>query len=298
MVRKYSDLYLDARKALLPGEGQQRAGLLARELLCAASGKTQEEILVRRDQYAPSDVCEKMADFTARALAGEPLAYILEEWDFYGMTLYVNRDVLIPRDDTCAVTELAMKKALYQDPRILDLCTGSGCIGLAIARKVKDARVTLADISREALAVAKRNAAAMKLTGRVSCIQANALQAPSAFLGTFDLIVSNPPYVRSGDMANLQPSVRDFEPSLALDGGADGLDFYRSIASRYGRALKPGGWLCFEFGMGQGDEVCAILEENGYEIVERKTDFNEIERAVLAQKRREEENHGNEESCI
>ena len=233
MVRKYSDLYLDARKALLPGEGQQRAGLLARELLCAASGKTQEEILVRRDQYAPSDVCEKMADFTARALAGEPLAYILEEWDFYGMTLYVNRDVLIPRDDTCAVTELAMKKALYldQDPRILDLCTGSGCIGLAIARKVKDARVTLADISREALAVAKRNAAAMKLTGRVSCIQANALQAPSAFLGTFDLIVSNPPYVRSGDMANLQPSVRDFEPSLALDGGADGLDFYRSIAS-------------------------------------------------------------------
>ena len=300
MVRKYSDLYLDARKALLPGEGQQRAGLLARELLCAASGKTQEEILVRRDQYAPSDVCEKMADFTARALAGEPLAYILEEWDFYGMTLYVNRDVLIPRDDTCAVTELAMKKALYldQDPRILDLCTGSGCIGLAIARKVKDARVTLADISREALAVAKRNAAAMKLTGRVSCIQANALQAPSAFLGTFDLIVPNPPYVRSGDMANLQPSVRDFEPSLALDGGADGLDFYRSIASRYGRALKPGGWLCFEFGMGQGDEVCAILEENGYEIVERKTDFNEIERAVLAQKRREEENHGNEESCI
>lgn len=300
MVRKYSDLYLDARKALLPGEGQQRAGLLARELLCAASGKTQEEILVRRDQYAPSDVCEKMADFTARALAGEPLAYILEEWDFYGMTLYVNRDVLIPRDDTCAVTELAMKKALYldQDPRILDLCTGSGCIGLAIARKVKDARVTLADISREALAVAKRNAAAMKLTGRVSCIQANALQAPSAFLGTFDLIVSNPPYVRSGDMANLQPSVRDFEPSLALDGGADGLDFYRSIASHYGRALKPGGWLCFEFGMGQGDEVCAILEENGYEIVERKTDFNEIERAVLAQKRREEENHGNEESCI
>ena len=300
MVRKYSDLYLDARKALLPGEGQQRAGLLARELLCAASGKTQEEILVRRDQYAPSDVCEKMADFTARALAGEPLAYILEEWDFYGMTLYVNRDVLIPRDDTCAVTALAMKKALYldQDPRILDLCTGSGCIGLAIARKVKDARVTLADISREALAVAKRNAAAMKLTGRVSCIQANALQAPSAFLGTFDLIVSNPPYVRSGDMANLQPSVRDFEPSLALDGGADGLDFYRSIASRYGRALKPGGWLCFEFGMGQCDEVCAILEENGYEIVERKTDFNEIERAVLAQKRREEENHGNEESCI
>ena len=104
MVKKYSDLYLDARKALLPGEGQQRAGLLARELLCAASGKSQEEILSRRDQYAPEEVCRTMEDFTGRALAGEPLAYILEEWDFYGMTLYVNRDVLIPRDDTCAVT--------------------------------------------------------------------------------------------------------------------------------------------------------------------------------------------------
>ena len=220
MVKKYSDLYLDARKALLPGEGQQRAGLLARELLCAASGKSQEEILSRRDQYAPEEVCRTMEDFTGRALAGEPLAYILEEWDFYGMTLYVNRDVLIPRDDTCAVTELALKKALFleQDPRILDLCTGSGCIGLAIARKVKDARVTLADVSREALVVAKKNAAAMKLTGRVSCIQADARQDPSAFLGTFDLIVSNPPYVRSGDLAALQPSVRDFEPILALLG--------------------------------------------------------------------------------
>ena len=109
---------------------------------------------------------------------------------------------------------------MEQDPRILDLCTGSGCIGLAIARKVKDARVTLADVSREALVVAKKNAAAMKLTGRVSCIQADARQDPSAFLGTFDLIVSNPPYVRSGDLAALQPSVRDYEPILALDGGA------------------------------------------------------------------------------
>ena len=238
MVKKYSDLYLDARKALLPVEGQQRAGLLARELLCAASGKSQEAILAHRDQYATDQVCRNMEHFTARALAGEPLAYILEEWDFFGMTLYVNRNVLIPRDDTCAVTELALKKALFleQDPRILDLCTGSGCIGLAIARKVKDARVTLADVSREALAVAKKNAALMKLTGRVSCVQADALQDPSGFLGMFDLIVSNPPYVRSGDMASLQPSVRDFEPSLALDGGRDGLDFYRSIAARYGRA--------------------------------------------------------------
>lgn len=291
MVKKYVDLYMDARKVLLPSEGQQRAGLLARELLCAASGKSQEEMIAERDRYASQEVCDRMEDFTARALTGEPLAYILEEWDFYGMTLYVNRDVLIPRDDTCAVTELAIKRGLYldQDPRILDLCTGSGCIGLAIARRVKDARVTLADISREALAVAKKNCALQKLTGRTSCVQADALQAPPAFLGEFDMIVSNPPYVRSDEMPDLQPSVRDFEPSLALDGGADGLEFYRSIVKNYSQVLKPGGWICFEFGMGQGDAVCRILEAGGFRIVERKQDFNEIERAVLARKESEEE---------
>lgn len=291
MVKKYVDLYMDARKALLPSEGQQRAGLLARELLCAASGKSQEEMIAERDRYASQEVCDRMEDFTARALTGEPLAYILEEWDFYGMTLYVNRDVLIPRDDTCAVTELAIKRGLYldQDPRILDLCTGSGCIGLAIARRVKDARVTLADISREALAVAKKNCALQKLTGRTSCVQADALQVPPAFLGEFDMIVSNPPYVRSDEMPDLQPSVRDFEPSLALDGGADGLEFYRSIVKNYSQVLKPGGWICFEFGMGQGDAVCRILEAGGFRIVERKQDFNEIERAVLARKESEEE---------
>lgn len=300
MVKKYSDLYMDARKALLPEEGQQRAGLIARELLCAASGKSQEAIIAARDSFAPREVCEKMASYTARALGGEPLAYILEEWDFYGMTLYVNRDVLIPRDDTCAVTELAMKRALFleQDPRILDLCTGSGCIGLAIARKVKDARVTLADISREALAVARRNASNQHLSGRVSCVQADALGQAPGFLGTFDLIVSNPPYVRTDEMAGLQPSVRDFEPALALDGGPDGLDFYRAIVKNYAGCLKPGGWLCFEFGMGQGDRVCEILEQGGFRVTERKRDYNEIERAVLAQKNREEDDHGIEENSL
>ena len=291
MVKTYAGLYIDARQALLPGEGQQRASLIARELLCAAAGKPQAQLIAAKDSYAGEEVCRKMADFTRRAVDGEPLAYILEEWDFYGMTLYVNRDVLIPRDDTCAVAELAMKKALFleQDPRILDLCTGSGCIGLAIARKVKDARVTLADISREALAVAKRNVAGQRLSGRVSCVQADALSPAPAFLGNFDLIVANPPYVRSGDMAGLQPSVRDYEPALALDGGADGLKFYRAIVANYTGRLKPGGWLCLEFGLGQGDAVCALLTAGGYTIVERKTDYNHIERAVLARKNREEE---------
>lgn len=291
MVKKISDLYLEARKAFMATEDSQTASLLARNLLCHLTGKTQEEILAGRELYASEKTCQAMESSVQRLLEGEPIAYVLGEWDFYGMRLQVTKDVLIPRDDTCAVTALAIKKALFleQDPRILDLCTGSGCIGLAVANRVKDARVTLADVSREALAVAKANITAQKLSARVSCVQVNALEAPPAFLGKFDLIVSNPPYVTAKEMEALDHSVKDYEPHLALYGGEDGLDFYRSIASRYCDVLKPGGYLCFEFGKGQGDAVCAILEANGYTILERTRDYNDIERAVLAQYSRKED---------
>ena len=290
MVKTYSQLYLDARKALLATEDLQSAGMLARQLLCHASGKTQEQILANRELYASEDICQQMEELTARVIEGEPLAYILGEWEFYGLPLYVDKNVLIPRDDTCAVASLAIEKALTlkNDPRILDLCTGSGCIGLAIASRVKDARVTLADISNEALAVAKKNVARNRLTGRVACIQADATKKPSPFLGKFDLIVSNPPYITEQEMKELPYSVSGFEPHLALFGGTDGLDFYRAIAENYAAALNPGGFLCFEFGMGQGDGVCRILEENQYTILERTRDYNDIERAVIARLNRKE----------
>lgn len=291
MVKKYGELYMDARRLLMQTEDQQTASLLARNLLCHVSGKSQESILTDRDLYASEKICADMEAATARVAAGEPLAYVLEEWDFYGMRLYVNSNVLIPRDDTCAVTELAIRKSLFleQSPRILDLCTGSGCIGLAIANRVKDARVTLADISRDALAVAKRNITGQKLSARVSCVQANALEPAAPFLGKFDLIVSNPPYITAQEMTELPPSVKDFEPHLALAGGEDGLDFYRSIVKNYTAALKPGGYLCFEFGMGQGNDVCDILVSHGYTIEERVKDYNERERAVLARYNRKED---------
>ena len=241
--------------------------------------------------YASEATCAALDAAVVRIRDGEPLAYVLGQWDFYGMTLEVDSRVLIPRDDTCAVTELAIKKALFLDtsPRILDLCTGSGCIGLAIAHRVKDARVTLADISPEALAVAKRNITLQKLTGRVSCISADALSEPAAFLGEFDMIVSNPPYITSSEMEDLPESVKNYEPHLALHGGEDGLDFYRAIAGNYRKALKPGGILCLEFGMGQGDAVCSILEINKYTILERTRDYNDRERAVVAQYGRKED---------
>lgn len=285
MVKKLSQLYLEARRAFLAAEDSQQASLLARNLLCYVTEKTPEAVLADGESYVSEECCQAMEKAVDRVLTGEPLAYILGEWEFYGLKLYVDPNVLIPRDDTCAVTALAIKQGLFLDqaPRVLDLCTGSGCIGLAIASRLQDARVTLADISRGALAVAKKNIAANKLSARVSCVQADARKAPPAFLGKFDLIVSNPPYVTEREMETLPKSVKDFEPHLALRGGEDGLDFYRSISENYAGVLKPGGYLCFEFGMGQGNEVCRILESNGYTILERTKDYNDTERAVLAQ---------------
>lgn len=290
MVKQYGQLYLDTRRALLEQEESQDAGLMARMLICQASGKDQAQFLAERDLYAPESVVQQVQQGLERLLAGEPIAYILGQWEFYGLPLKVNPHVLIPRDDTCAVAELAIRQSLFleQDPRILDLCCGSGCIGLAIAKRVKDAKVTLADISQQALTVAKENAALNKLSGRVRCVRADALAPASAFLGKFDLIVSNPPYVTGAEMEQLPVSVRAYEPHLALYGGEDGLDFYRAIVQNFTSALRPGGYLCFEFGMGQGDDVCRILEENDYTILERAKDFNQRERAVLAQHGRKE----------
>ena len=285
MVKKYAELYLDARRALLPTEGQF-ASNVARELICAASGKTAEQLISDRDFYASEEICELAQSFVRRRVAGEPMPYILGEWDFYGMTLTVTPDVLIPRDDTMAVTELAIKKALFleQNPRILDLCTGSGCIGLAIADAVPNARVTLGDVSPAALRVAKQNISDLGFSTRVTAFELDVLKPAPAFLGQFDVLVSNPPYITKAEMPELEPSVRDFEPHLALDGGEDGLDFYRAIVRNYGGLVKPGGALCFEFGMGQEDAVCAILREGGFAEPELRKDYRGVVRAVAVNK--------------
>ena len=291
MVKTISELYLEARRALMTQEQPQDASLMARNLLCHITGMTQEQVLSRRDMYVNESVCEKMYAAVRRLMDGEPLAYVLGKWEFYGLDLVVTPDVLIPRDDTCAVAALAIQQSLFLDtkPRILDLCTGSGCIGLAIASRVKDAKVTLADLSQEALAVAKQNIVLHHLTSRVSCVKVNALEAPPTFLGKFDLIISNPPYITSRDMLTLPHSVAGYEPRMALHGGDDGLKFYRAIATNYANVLKPGGYLCFEFGDEQGDDVSAILSENGYTIMERVKDYNDRERAVIARYDRKDE---------
>ena len=264
MVRTYGDLYVRTRDRLMLTETPEDAGPMARDLVSTLSGMTQEAFLAEQNRPVP-----------------EALAVQVDT----AVDLYVSPDVLIPRDDTCAVAELAIRRGLFldQNPRILDLCCGSGCIGLAVASRLKDARVTLADLSGPALAVARKNIQRNHMGGRVSCVQVDAMEEPPAFLGRFDMIVSNPPYVTASEMEELPDSVKNYEPHMALFGGTDGLDFYRAITKNFRGLLKPGGFLCYEFGMGQGDAVCAILEENGFTVLERTLDFNERERAVLAQ---------------
>ena len=288
MVKTFGELYLGARNSLAEKEGRF-APNIARELICSACGISVEELIARKEEFVPEELCQRAVEYVGRYLEGDPMPYILGQWDFYDMTLEVNPHVLIPRDDTMVVTELAVKKALYleQNPRILDLCTGSGCIGMAIAKRVKDARVTLADISQDALRVAKRNVQNQRLSARVSCIQLDVREPAAEFLGNFHLIVSNPPYITTEDMKTLDPSVRDYEPTLALHGGDDGLDFYRAIIDNYTSALVPGGYLCFEFGLGPEEAICELLTEGGYDIQELRKDSGDIIRAVLARKREE-----------
>ena len=286
MVKKYSELYLEARRALKGSYGDQ-AGNAARQLLSAASGKTAEAIIADCDIYSSEAIGAKMDEYLARALAGEPLAYIIGRWDFAGMTLTVTPDTLIPRDDTMAVTELAIKTAMHLDsePRILDLCAGTGCIGLAVARRVKDARVVLGDVSPAAVRVAKKNVQELHLGGRVTCLQLDVRKPATAFLGKFDLIVANPPYVTDAEMDELPPEVADYEPELALRGGPDGLDLYRAILENYSGALHTGGFICFEFGMGQQDAVSELLLAHDYDVLTLRKDLRNVIRAVLARKK-------------
>ena len=285
MVKKYGELYLNARKALRPGEGDN-ASVYARELLSLASGKSVAALLADRELYASEAIEEKLNGYLARVLAGEPLAYILGEWSFYGLPFAVTPDVLIPRDDTMAVTDLAIE-ALREYPapqRVLDLCTGSGCIGLAVAHSVETARVTLADVSDKALRIAKQNTANLRLKSRVTAFSVDVLQPAPRFLGQFDLIVSNPPYITTKEMTELPVSVWAYEPHLALDGGADGLDFYRAIVKNFDSALRPGGTVCFEFGLSQEDAVRALLEQAGFDEINFRKDLRGITRAVSARK--------------
>ena len=281
MAITYNNLYLDIRQQLRKS-GIDAATLEARELVCFGTGKSREELQRDGGLYASPEVERRVRDLVDRHLAGEPVAYLIGEWEFYGLPLDISRDVLIPRPDTEVLVEQAVAYCdILPECRILDLCAGSGCIGLAMASQLPRSRVVLGEYSDAALKICRQNIRRNSLSGRVVPMQVDARNMPERALGEFDCIVSNPPYIPRADIAGLDVSVKDYEPHLARDGGEDGLDFYRAISEKWKDARRPGGRLYFEVGIGQADSVLRIMRANGFGDIQIVKDHHDIPRVVF-----------------
>ena len=280
MAITYNDLYLDIRRRLRAADSGDPT-LEARELVAFACGKTKEELLRDSRLYVTPEVEARVRALVQRHLDGEPTAYLIGEWEFYGLPLDISRDVLIPRPDTEVLAGLAIDFVKTQgECRVLDLCAGSGCVGLAVASQCPGSRVVLGELSEGALRICRQNIRRNGLSGRVVPMQMDALAPPPAQLGEFRCLVSNPPYIPAGDIPGLDPSVRDYEPHMALDGGADGLDFYRNLAREWKNALTVGGKIFLEVGIGQADDVLRLLRTQGFGDLEITKDLNGIPRVV------------------
>lgn len=281
MATTYNNLYLDIRRQLKTA-GIEASTLEARELVCFGTGKTRENLSRDGSLYASPELESRVRELVNRRLAGEPVAYLIGEWEFYGLPLDISREVLIPRADTEVLVEQAIGYLKGMgNCRVLDLCAGSGCIGLAVASQVPQARVVLGEFFDGPLRICRQNIRRNGLTGRVVPMQADARYAPERSLGEFDCILSNPPYIPRADIDTLDGSVKDYEPHTALDGGEDGLDFYHTISEKWKDALIPGGRLYFEVGAGQADSVLRIMRAQGFGDIQVVKDLAGIPRVVF-----------------
>ena len=281
-MKTYNDIFLKIRNTLREN-GIEGYSLEARLLTATAAGKSTQELLRDMSLYTTPEVEKKALALTERRVSGEPVAYITGSWEFYGMPMIVTTDVLIPRMDTELLVDAAKEllNGRKMDARVLDLCCGSGCIACAIGHELPATRLVAVDISAKALDVCRRNISQSRLSSRAICLQADAASSPPMSMGQFDLIVSNPPYIRTSEMSKLDPSVRDFEPAWALDGGKDGLKFYKSIIKYWKALLRPGGYLVFEVGEGQAESVKEMLLTGGFRSVSSKFDTIGVERVII-----------------
>lgn len=278
----YNDIYIAARTALRQN-GVEAYSLEARLLTAAAAGKTTAELMRDLGLYTSGDIVSRAEAMLRRRLSGEPLAYITGSWEFYGLTLTVTPDVLIPRMDTEVMVDAALRfiESRGMKVRALDLCCGSGCIACAVAHEMPASRLVAIDNSDAALEVCRKNVSDNKLSSRIITMNADAAAWPPVGIGGFDLILSNPPYIESGKLIELDSSVRDFEPLSALDGGRDGLDFYRAIIKHWTVTLRPSGQIMFEVGEGQAEKVRDMLLAAGYVSVDTRLDTLGVERVVI-----------------
>ena len=276
----YQNLYLEIRRKLRKA-GFPGADLEARELVCYGSGKTREAFYRDGSMYTSPEVEAAVHALADRHIGGEPVAYLVGEWEFYGLTLDVNESVLIPRIDTEVLAEAAITYVRgLGECRVLDLCAGSGCVGLAVAAHAQSCRVLLGEISEPAARVCRQNIRRCELTGRVNVMSLDALAPPPRTIGEFQCIVCNPPYIPKADIETLERSVKDFEPYLALCGGEDGMDFYRAITRRWKEALTENGRIYFEVGIGQADAVLRLMRGEGFGDINILPDTQGIPRVV------------------
>ena len=282
-MKTYNELYLSAR-SLLRSKGVESYNLEARLLVAKAAGKPVSELLRDLNLYTTPAIEQTVQEFIERRLNGEPVAYITGTWEFYGLPMIVSPDVLIPRMDTEVLVDTAKELLIGRkmDARILDLCTGSGCLTCALGHELPATKLVSVDISATALDLCRKNIALNRLTSRVITVQADATSSPPLGIGQFDMIVSNPPYIDSGEILTLDKSVRDYEPVWALDGGKDGLRFYKSIIKYWKSVLRPGGWLLFEVGEGQSEPVKEMLLAGGFDHADTRKDTAGTERVAFA----------------
>jgi len=285
MATEINDLVADARRrfraaGIPPDEAALDARLLAQHLL----GWDSARLLTHGDETATARFHDDYESLVARRSAREPLAYITGCREFWNLNIEVTPAVLIPRPETELLIEAALEQfERTQAVRILDLCTGSGCVAVGLGREFPRATIVASDISEEALAVARRNVTRHGLAARVRCTRADLF---TGIEGPFDLIVSNPPYVPTIDAKSLQPEVREFEPPAALFAGEDGMRIVRRLVKEACTTLAPEGILIFEFGAGQEPAVgSALSHASGLTLLELKRDLQDIPRAAVVQRR-------------
>lgn len=272
---KYADCYREAVR-LLENNGVKEAGLDARLLLEYVCGTDRNTLLAHPEREVSDEDEARFRELLERRCKREPLQYITNEQEFMGLKFETAPDTLIPRQDTETLVEEAMKE-VHDGMEILDLCCGTGCILLSLLKYSNDCSGTGVDLDEKSIELAARNAERLGLKAdfRVSNLFENVE-------GKYDLIVSNPPYIPSAVIGTLEPEVKDYEPRRALDGGTDGLDFYKVLASRCKEYLKRGGYIFFEIGYDQKDAVLELLNKEGYKDVLCIKDLAGFDRVVKA----------------
>ena len=271
------EAYNDCKKKL------QTAGIEdyvfeAKMIIKHVTGYTNAQILTKYTQELTQFQQNNITAIIKQRLIRYPLQYIIGRWNFFGRDYFVGPGVLIPRSDTETLIDVCLESIKQkQNPRVIDLCAGSGCIGITIKGECAQADVTLVEKFEEALHYTTKNA--LSNNADVNIVKADVLKTEGAE-GLYDLIVSNPPYITDDDMKVLQPEVK-YEPSTALSGGDDGLLFYRHITENYKKHLAPNGVLAFEVGINQADAVADIMKQNGYQNIGMRKDYNDIDRVVF-----------------